>query len=559
MIRYMTRPVKKNTHRSWLLILLLSGSFTLLSLLSWQAYHSVQQQRDVAQKVLLEYAQLAAEEFSRRIMPDVGYRGYFLELNRWYQEIKLLTDKASITRMTNFECHNLTSDNLAQFHYWTYHKEIVFSNTNCGDIELHAFIRKKISQFDILKLENAPYAVIHTGYLNRSLSITIAKRNKQIYGFIVDPEKLRQVLVQSFEKSPLLPKALASGKATNEMIDLSMADHLNRNIIKARNLYPSKLQAKKKLTTEYNNIFDQYTIMVTINPDAMQQLIIGGLPSNNLPIVILTLLSTLIVFIISLIQIRKEKNLNRLRENFVAEVSHELRTPLTQIRMFAEMLFLNKSRDDIETKKYIEIIHRESLRLNHLIDNILKYSQTNSTKSQELDLPLEPQNIASIIADAVSEIEPIARQKKVVIDTNLINFDIPVEYHSIKRIMINLLDNAIKYGPDNQVIIVNTQLNSDPLNFRIQVSDQGPGIPKSELKNIWLPYYRLPIERNKAIAGTGIGLYLIKQLAEKNLAEVWVEPIYSNDKLPKGNSTGSCFIIEWSNLKSQSTSTKTIV
>ena len=142
--------------------------------------------------------------------------------------------------------------------------------------------------------------------------------------------------------------------------------------------------------------------------------------------------------------------------------------------------------------------------------------------------------------------EPIAKQKGSVIQAELISCDISVEAYSLKRILTNLLDNAIKYGPDNQRVEVESKL--DPVNnhYQLIITDQGPGIPASEFKNIWQPYYRLSIESHKAISGTGIGLYLVKQLAEKNMAKVWVESNYADQEKLKSAQSGCRFILEWS-------------
>jgi len=518
-----------------------------MCILGWQAYNSVNQQRQVAQKVLLEFAQLAAEEYARRIMSDIGYQGYFRDLGQWRQKLD-----ASARSNPNqpapplSQCGGLNQNSIASYYFFTKENKVIFSADDCSEQRLYSFIRAQLRSFDPNSLAKAPYAVIHTEYEQQPISLVIAIKDRELYGFLVDRIKLANKLHDSFEKSPLLPKALAAGKATNDMIDLSMFDHLNNELIKAKLLYSSTLIATKTLTTEYSSIFNQYRIEVSINPSSVEQLIIGGLPSNNLPLVILTLLVTVFVFIISIFQIRKEKNLNLLRENFIAEVSHELRTPLTQIRMFSEMLFNKKSRNETESLKYAEIIHRESLRLNHLIDNILKYSQSKSSQMESIDLPLVSQDIAVVVAEAIAEFEPLATQKNSVIDSHLISCEIPIEPYSVKRILINLLDNAIKYGPENQFIRVDTSLNKQNRLYRLTVTDQGPGIPKSEFKNIWQPYYRLSVEKHKAITGTGIGLYLVKKLAEKNHARVWVESNIDNSGPGIDKNSGCSFVLQWS-------------
>lgn len=550
----MQKTITNLSSQSKLLISLLFVSFSLMCMLGWQAYNAVAQQRMVAQKVLLEFAQLAAEEYSRRIMSDIGYQGYFRDLGLWREKLDALTDKenalttlTSLTTVTTLtECGGLAPDSIASFYFVSQNNQIEFSAHDCHSPSIYSLIGDLVGLFEPQANDKTPFSVIHTSYNRHPISLVIGLKNQQYYGFLVNREKLAQKLTESLQKAPLLPKALANGKATNEMIDLSMFDHLNYLLIKPKLLYPSDLIASKTLTTEYSGIFKRYRIEVSINPESVDKLIIGGLPTNNLPLVILTLLVTIFVFVISLLQIRKEKNLNRLRENFIAEVSHELRTPLTQIRMFSEMLFNKKGRNESETIKYAEIIHRESLRLNHLIDNILKYSQSKQPEINPIDLPLESQDIAVAVANAIEEFEPLAKQKNSHIESHLLSYQIPIEIYSVKRILINLLDNAIKYGPENQQVTVDSKLDKQNLFYQIIITDQGPGIPPDEIENIWQPYYRLPIEKHRAIAGTGIGLYLVKQLAEKNNAVVWCESNHNNKGLNTGDQSGCRFILQWS-------------
>ena len=109
-----------------------------------------------------------------------------------------------------------------------------------------------------------------------------------------------------------------------------------------------------------------------------------------------------------------------------------------------------------------------------------------------------------------------------------------VDNDAVRQILLNLLDNAIKYGPAGQSIQI--ELRRQPGHVRISVTDQGPGIPRGERERIWGGYYRLNRERRSAIAGTGIGLAVVRELVARHGGKTWVEASANN---------GACFIVEF--------------
>ncbi len=518
--------------QSKILILLVAGSLFMMLILGWQAYHSVHQQRIVAEKVLVEYAQLAADEFARRIMADIGYRGYFRTLNDWRSSLEeskynLVQLKKTLAKR---DCKKEKNNNLAKNYFFYVSDNQEFFNSNCGSLEQVDFIQLLIEKFDTKQLTEKPFAFIHTQLNQIPITLIVAKIKQGLYGFAVNRQQLIHKLTISLNKAPILPRVLADGKATNQMLTVNMQDHLGNSLVGTPFPYKQSLVATKALKGEYSGIFRDHIIHVAINADSTEQLIIGGLPDNNLTAVISTMVATFMVFIISLLQLKKEQRLNQLRKNFVAEVSHELRTPLTQIRMFSEMLLQGKTRNSQEKNKYLSIIHRESLRLNNLIENVLKYSETQAQRPIQLD----SQDLAPIISNIINDFLPIAKEKNVILKVDIESCHIPIEIHALKQIILNLLDNAVKYGPEKQTISI--QAKKTDHKYRLSITDQGAGIPANRQQQIWQAYYRLPGEHEAAIAGTGIGLYLVKQLAHQMKAKIWVK------NQAEG---GSQFILEW--------------
>ena len=198
------------------------------------------------------------------------------------------------------------------------------------------------------------------------------------------------------------------------------------------------------------------------------------------------------------------------------------------------MLLHGRTRNKEEFQNYLEIINRETLRLSHLINNLLKYSEDQ----QLAQLELSQASIVKLVNEVVGDYALMLKQSKSKIDIQLDDYLLTLDPEATKRVISNLLDNALKYGSENQTITIKSQLIEDigGSSYRLFIDDQGPGIPDNQKTSVWQPYFRLPRESKAAIAGTGIGLYLVKQLVEKMNARVWIED----------NNFGGCrFVLEW--------------
>jgi signal transduction histidine kinase len=213
---------------------------------------------------------------------------------------------------------------------------------------------------------------------------------------------------------------------------------------------------------------------------------------------------------------RREQAVMEMREDFVSQVSHELRTPLTQIRMFAETLLLNRTRSDDERRRSLEIIDRESQRLSHLVDNVLRASKVSDT----VQLDCYEQPLAPILREVCNSMQSATDRVTIQLSVDesvVANADAD----AFREIILNLLDNAIKYGPDGQTITV--ALADIEGSVRLSVEDQGPGVPKVETERVWDKFYRLGRERTSAIGGTGIGLAVVRELVEAMGGRCWFD------------------------------------
>jgi len=260
-------------------------------------------------------------------------------------------------------------------------------------------------------------------------------------------------------------------------------------------------------------------VQVALRPDLAPKLVIGGMPRSNLPMLLSLLAVTAGLVVAALLQLHRESELSRLRADFVSGVSHELRTPLAQIRMFSETLLLGRVRSDGERVRSLEIVDQEARRLTHLVENLLHFSRSErqATRLSPAAAPLAP-----LVREAVEAFAPLAAARGVTFRTELSDGPVAsVDAEALRQMLVNLLDNAVKYGPADQTITVG--LDAGDGKARIRVEDQGPGIPAAERERIWDRFWRLERDRGSAVAGTGIGLSVVRELVALHGGRAWAE------------------------------------
>ena len=213
-----------------------------------------------------------------------------------------------------------------------------------------------------------------------------------------------------------------------------------------------------------------------------------------------------------------------MRTQFIASVSHELRTPLTQISMFGETLMLGRERSEPERRQFASIIHREAMRLSSLVDNVLRYTRGGADR---FALRPEVRRVADDIDQAVAAFRPIAEASSARIEVDLDRgIQASVDADALRQIVLNLLDNAVKYGPRDQTVLLGlkgpeVRGPGGPSHVRIEVTDEGPGIPPADRERIWRPYQRG--NTVGAVAGSGVGLSVVHDVVAQHGGRVWVE------------------------------------
>jgi len=234
---------------------------------------------------------------------------------------------------------------------------------------------------------------------------------------------------------------------------------------------------------------------------------------------------------VALLQVRRQEELSRLRTGFVSGVSHELRTPLAQIRLFAELIRDGGMRSDAERRRSAEIIDEEARRLTILIDNVLSFSRAEHGANRVTPRPLQ---LGEEVRQAVDAFAPLARARRATLRVGVGGeLRVLADPGALRQMMLNLLDNAVKYTPPGRTVTVGVAGLGGRARF--WVDDEGPGVPPAERERIWEPYVRLARGIDAPVGGTGIGLAIVRELAVLNGGWAWVQ------SAPSG---GARFIVE---------------
>jgi signal transduction histidine kinase len=219
--------------------------------------------------------------------------------------------------------------------------------------------------------------------------------------------------------------------------------------------------------------------------------------------------------------LQRERQLHGMKSNFVASISHELRAPVASMRVMAENLCAGIITDPARRAEYHKLIADECWRLSNLIENVLDLARIE--RDHKLYRFIET-NVPALITDAITLMQPSAEKRRQQIVADLEPLEPPPRCDglSVQRALVNLLDNASKFSPGATIITV--QLHAaGPDCWELSVSDQGPGIAAEEHARIFERFYRVGTELRRETQGAGIGLSIVRHIAQAHGGSVRVE------------------------------------
>jgi signal transduction histidine kinase len=248
----------------------------------------------------------------------------------------------------------------------------------------------------------------------------------------------------------------------------------------------------------------------------------GGPPYEEDHIAIATFAATLLGMVFERIiwhethsELHDLKRQMQLQEDFVSTISHELRTPLGFIKGYSTSLLREDTSWDEETQKeFLTIIDEEADRLSLLIENVLESARL---QSRTLPLRFQPLRLDAVIRDVITRIRVRHRDLDVSMDLKYIP---PIQGDGVRlaQVFDNLFTNAIKYAPNAPIVVLLEQVGESVI---VSFVDRGPGIPQESIPFIFDRFYRVRSE--KSVTGTGLGLYICKQIIEAHRGKIWAE------------------------------------
>lgn len=506
------------------------GSYTLLGLLIalviWlgvEAIRTAEEQRHATDRVLTEYAGLAAWYFRTVWRADWEAQGKSA-LGPVTQPLKHSDDTLPSVAMLSHvaqefaRCTNPAED--ARRFYFRYdHRngELVTS----GAIPSPS---RRLALMDSLAplLEYPPqelFTIAADPNVSGQRRVLLAGhkvgpdgRTVATFGFETCMRALgRDAFPRVYDSYPLLPPALVGNLPNDSIVSITVTRGFDgapqgETLFVSSVQYPSTYMARVvERPDEISMRFEAH-----LRP-GLASTLVPSRPKAFRGLWLLALLSaTLMLAAVVLAQIRREQQLVRARSDFVSSVSHELRTPLAQIRLFAESLKLGSTRSERDRSAAIEVILQESQRLMHLVENVLHFTRPGGRGRTPFP---ERVDLSQLARDVVHGFEPLARGRGIRFKVDAPDrVDVQVEPGPTRQILLNLLDNAVKFSPADRVVTVRTWMEDQWA--CIAVADQGPGIPAADRDVIWRPFVRLRANASRA-PGSGIGLAVVRDLVER--------------------------------------------
>ncbi len=323
------------------------------------------------------------------------------------------------------------------------------------------------------------------------------------------------LLAAVLKDGDLLPSSLVKGMANVDAIDLEVSDRHGRPLFTSRRDVSWDRRSRNMLP----EAFAEMHVAAQIRPSVAGALLIGGTPASRIPLLLGLLALALGLTVLAALQLRREARFATERSDFVANVSHELRTPLAQVRLVLDTLRLGRDTDPAVRASALDLADREVLRLQHLVEGLLRFARG----ARRDETPRVATDAAAEARQVAREFAPLAAPRSITIQvTGVESFPATLRRGALRQVLLNLLDNAVKYGRDGAPVVIDVARDAGG-GLRLSVTDAGPGVPAAERERIWRPYARGREATARAAGGSGIGLTVVREIARDHGGEAWVE------------------------------------
>ena len=474
-----------------LIILTLVASMVVGAVLAAQAIVAARERRAISEAMLRQYAQLAAWEFSRQARRDI---------EQALNQALAVYAHPERARRGGEQCGCGLTGAAEEF----------FEVSGSGEITTKsAVVRAAVS--GLVALASFPEGSPMDSGLLRTLPVPgdasrfialkaephLASGPGQV-GMVAKVASLEPMLSRIYARATLLPAVLAGKRDARTLVDFKVTDGAGAILFSSRDTAVGPYIVESPVLGDLAVSLIAHASMTPAFISALGPAH-GAAPRTTLVVTLVAV--NALLMIVGLWQLKRERELARLRNDFVAGVSHELRTPLAQIRMFSETLLLERVRSDEERRRALEIIGQESKRLGQLVDNVLHFHGRGRVLHDNAG---EPIDLKAFVHDVLSSFEPLAASKNVDLAFAFTADDLDVhgDAGALRQVLLNLLDNAVKFGPSGQTITVRVAREGNAAS--VTVDDAGPGVPLNDRGRIFEAFERG--RGTNGSGGAGIGL-----------------------------------------------------
>jgi PAS domain S-box-containing protein len=215
------------------------------------------------------------------------------------------------------------------------------------------------------------------------------------------------------------------------------------------------------------------------------------------------------------------RHLEEIKADFIATASHELRTPLAAVYGAAQTLLRHDfALDETGRERFVSLIADESERLGRIVNEILLANQLDAGRLDLESEPFDPRDLVERVVDATSMHAPPS--VTLTINSNGELPQVAADLDKVRQVLVNLVENAIKYSPDGGEVEVGAEASEDSVRFHVR--DEGLGVAPEEQERIFEKFYRADPQMTRGVGGTGLGLYICRELINRMDGRIWVEP-----------------------------------
>ncbi len=511
---------------SWLAILLPLALGFLFSLgLAYQSWDASREQRATAEATVRDHAAFAAHllasDIDGRMRQVMLYAFYRVDLAIRADGVRWPGVEALRTPQEIGRCASVRPEGARVFFRWVEGKELEI--LGAADAELRAWLDARVPRAARTRPEGRPYGLWFgapgIGPDGLAFRVYRAPEGTAVYGLDNCFRDLEHdVISTALAESEVLPPSLVGQTPNDSLFRLTLVNGAGETLRGARAPDPTGYIGGAAL--EPAAVYDGLSLEIRLGDDTARRLLVGGLPRSRLPGALALVAMTAVLLAAAALQLHRGQQLVRLRERFVANVSHELRTPLQQILLFSDLLRLGRLAEETEKARALAVIHRETRRLMETVENVLAFSRL-SRGGAPAALHVRETALLELVGEVAVSFRLIAEERDVTLDIGGDEVVVKADPGALRRALINLLDNAVKYGPDGQTVCIRVRRSDGE--GTVSVQDEGPGIPDAERDRVWLPHVRLERDENRGRSGHGVGLGIVRDLIERMGGQVSID------------------------------------